>query len=78
VHFSPFEQKMGYERTSSLRGFFQIVCLSNFSEKPILKRVGGNFELLEILVQLLIKKKSVSQNNLPLQSKEAAVPINWT
>ena len=37
-----------------------LVVLEFFSKlfvnkKPILKRIGGNFELLEILVRLLIK-----------------------
>ena len=47
-------------RTRSLRVFLQIVCLNNFNEKVIMKRIGGNFEWLEIRVQLLIKKKLVS------------------
>ena len=35
-----------------------IVCLNNVNKKHILKRIGwnGKFELIEILVQLLIKK----------------------
>ena len=48
-------------RTRSLRVSLQIVCLkNNFNEKVIMKRIGGNFEWLEIRVQLLIKKKLVS------------------
>ena len=41
--------------TRSLKVFLQIACLNNINEKVILKRIGGNFELIEILVQLLIK-----------------------
>ena len=33
-----------------------IVCLNNHNEKVILKRFGGNFELIEIMVQFIIKK----------------------
>ena len=29
VHFLPFEQKMCYEKTRSLRVFLQIACLNN-------------------------------------------------
>ena len=47
--FSPFEEKIVYERTRSLRVFLQVVCLNNFSTKLILKSVGGNFELIKIL-----------------------------
>ena len=41
--------------TCGLRVFLQIICLNYVNKKLILKRIGGNFELLEILVRLLIK-----------------------
>ena len=56
MHFSPFKQKMWDERTQNFRVFLQILCLNNFHEKLIQKRIGGNFESFEMLVQLLIKE----------------------
>jgi hypothetical protein len=47
--FLPLEQKMWHEKTQSFKFFLQIVCLNG---SLILKRVGGNFEMIEILVQL--------------------------
>ena len=35
----------------------RIVCLNNHNEKVILKRIGGNFELLEILVHSATSQK---------------------
>ena len=37
---------------------FKIMCLNNVNEKLILKKIGENFELLEILVLLLFNKFS--------------------
>jgi hypothetical protein len=75
MHFSPFEQTMHYEKTRSLRVFFQIAYLNNINEKVILKRIGGNFELIEILFQLLIKKNRFLKiiylySNVPVQLLE--------
>ena len=47
VHFLPFEQKMCYERTRSFKVFLQIVSPN---EKLTPKKIGGKFELFEILV----------------------------
>jgi hypothetical protein len=44
-----------FNRTNSW--FDSFSCLNNANEKLILKRIGGNFELIEILLQLLIKKR---------------------
>ena len=41
------------EKTAFLEFFLQIVCLNNFNEELIMKRIGGNFELIEIMAQLL-------------------------
>ena len=53
--FCHLVRKSDDERTCGLRVFLQIICLSYVNKKLILKRIGGNFELLEILVRLLIK-----------------------
>ena len=53
---------------------------NNINKKLILKRIGGNFELLEILVQLPIKKISFlkyfsfTENNNPPASIEPMTP----
>ena len=52
VHFAIWSENL---MTCGLRVFLQIICLSYVDKKLILKRIGGNFELLEILVRLLIK-----------------------
>ena len=54
--FCHLVRKSDDERICGLRVFLQIICLSYVNKKLILKRIGGNFELIEILVQLLIKK----------------------
>ena len=48
-------RKCDNDTTRGLRVYLQIICLSYVNKKLILKRIGGNFELLEILVHLLIK-----------------------
>ena len=53
-------RKCDNDRTRGLRVFLQIICLNYVKKKLVhmLKWIGGNFELLEILVQSLIKKIS--------------------
>jgi hypothetical protein len=46
VHFLPFEQKMCYKRTCSLRVFLQIICLNNVNKKLILKRIWREFWII--------------------------------
>ena len=50
--FCHLVRKSDDERTCGLRVFLQIISLSYVNKKLILKRIGGNFELLEILVHL--------------------------
>ena len=53
--FCHLVRKSDDERTSGWRILLQIICLSYVNNKLILKKNGGNFESLEILVHLLIK-----------------------
>ena len=53
-------RKCDNDRTRGLRVFLQIICLNYVKKKLILKRIGGNFELLEILVQSLINIGTVT------------------
>ena len=58
--FCHFNKKCAAKRLAFWDFFLQIACVNNINKKEILKRIGGNFELIEILLQLLIKKRSVS------------------
>jgi hypothetical protein len=49
VHFAIWSENL---MTCGLRVFLQIICLSYVNKKLILKRIGGNFELIEIMMQL--------------------------
>ena len=69
---------MCYKSIRSLKVFLQgSIHLNDFNEKLILKEIGGNFELIVILIQILIKK-IVSKNNLPLQGMTILSGFQWT